>query len=65
MLITNYRADPSWNGKTLAELAAHEKIDPPSLIVRMVKAAGPDIGIIGTSMDEGRHACHLCAPTAF
>ncbi len=50
--ITNYSADPSWNGKTLAELAVVQNIDAPALIVRMVKAAGPGIGIIGTSMDE-------------
>ena len=53
VLITSYSADATWNGRTLAELAAHEKIDPPALIVRMVKTAGPNIGIIGTSMDEG------------
>jgi N-acyl-D-amino-acid deacylase len=52
VLITNYSADATWNGQTLADLAAREKIDPPALIVRMVKAAGPNIGIIGTSMDE-------------
>ena len=28
------------------------RFDTPSLIVRMVKAAGPNIGIIGTSMEE-------------
>ncbi len=50
--ITSYRANPSWNGKTLAEIAAAERIDPPALIVKMVKEAGPGIGIIGTSMDE-------------
>jgi N-acyl-D-amino-acid deacylase len=52
VMVTNYTADPSWNGHTVAELADQEKIDPPSLIVRMVKAAGPNIGIIGTSMEE-------------
>jgi N-acyl-D-amino-acid deacylase len=52
VLITNYSADTTWNGRTLAELATREKIDPPTLIVRMVKTAGPSIGIIGTSMDE-------------
>ncbi len=50
--ITSYRANPSWNGKTLAEIAAAERIDPPALIVKMVKEVGPGIGIIGTSMDE-------------
>jgi N-acyl-D-amino-acid deacylase len=52
VLITSYSADPTWNGRTLAALAAQEQIDPPSLIVRMVRTAGPNIGIIGTSMDE-------------
>jgi N-acyl-D-amino-acid deacylase len=52
VLITDYKTDPSWNGHTLAALATEERIDPPSLIVRMVKAAGPNIGIIGTSMEE-------------
>ena len=50
--ITNYRANTAWNGMTLAEIAAAERIDAPALIVKMVKAAGPGIGIIGTSMDE-------------
>jgi N-acyl-D-amino-acid deacylase len=52
VLITDYKSDPTWNGRTLAELAEQERIDPPALIVRMVKAAGPGIGIIGTSMEE-------------
>ena len=60
--ITNYRADPSWNGKTLAELAATQNIDPPSLIVSMVKADGPAIGIIGTSMDEADMKAILAHP---
>ncbi|MBK5297167.1 MAG: D-aminoacylase [Vicinamibacteria bacterium] len=60
--ITNYRADPSWNGKTLAELAATQNIDPPSLIVSMVKAEGPAIGIIGTSMDEADMKAILAHP---
>jgi len=60
--ITDYRADPSWNGKTLAELAAAENVDPSALIVRMVKAAGPGIGIIGTSMDEADMRAILAHP---
>ena len=60
--ITDYRADPSWNGKTLSELALAEKMDPPALIVRMVKAAGHDIGIIGTSMDEADMRAILAHP---
>jgi N-acyl-D-amino-acid deacylase len=60
--ITNYSADPSWNGKTLAELAVAEGMDPPALVVRMVKAAGPGIGIIGTSMDEADMRAILAHP---
>ncbi len=60
--ITSYSADPSWNGKTLAELAAAEKMDAPALIVRMVKAAGAGIGIIGTSMDEADMKAILAHP---
>lgn len=60
--ITNYRPDPSWNGKTLDEIAAAERLDPPALIVRMVKAAGPGIGIIGTSMDEADMKAILAHP---
>jgi N-acyl-D-amino-acid deacylase len=52
VLVTNYRPEPSWNGKTLAEIAAAKGTDAASLIVDMVRAAGPGIGIIGTSMDE-------------
>jgi len=52
VLIIDYKSDPTWNGRTLAELAEQEKIDPPALIVRMVKSAGANIGIIGTSMEE-------------
>lgn len=53
VLVTSYRPDPAWNGRTLADLARASGTDPAALIVEMVRAAGPDIGIIGTSMDEG------------
>jgi N-acyl-D-amino-acid deacylase len=52
VLITGYRPDPSWDGHTVAELATREHLDPATLIVQMVKAAGPEIGIIGTAMTE-------------
>jgi N-acyl-D-amino-acid deacylase len=57
VLVTEYRPDPSLNGKTLAEIAEARHVDPAALIVDMVHAAGPDIGIIGTSMvDEDLRA---------
>jgi N-acyl-D-amino-acid deacylase len=60
--ITSYRPEPSWVGRTLAEIAETGKIDPPALIVTMVKAAGPGIGIIGTSMDEADMRAILAHP---
>ena len=52
VLVTNYRPDPTWNGHTVAELAAAQHLDAAALIVQMVKTAGPEIGIIGTAMQE-------------
>jgi N-acyl-D-amino-acid deacylase len=52
VLITSYRPDPSLEGRTLAEIASGRGIDPASLVVEMVRAAGPGVGIIGTSMVE-------------
>lgn len=50
--ITSYRPDPSYDGRTLAEIAAAAGKDPVTLIIEMVRAAGPGIGIIGTAMQE-------------
>jgi N-acyl-D-amino-acid deacylase len=61
VLITSYDPDPSFNGRTVAELAKSAGKDPVTLIIEMIRAAGPGIGIIGTSMDEGdlaRFAAH-------
>src|SRR4051812_15458907 len=52
VLVTDYRPDATLNGKTLAEIAEARHIDPAALVVEMVRAAGPGIGIIGTSMVE-------------
>jgi N-acyl-D-amino-acid deacylase len=60
--VTNYRPEPSWAGRTLAELAGQEQLDPAALIVTMVTAAGPGIGIIGTSMDEADMRAILAHP---
>jgi N-acyl-D-amino-acid deacylase len=52
VLVTSYRPDPSWNGRTLDEIARAQGTDPVTLVIDMIRAAGPNIGIIGTSMDE-------------
>jgi N-acyl-D-amino-acid deacylase len=62
VLITSYRPDPTWDGHTVAELAAQQHQDPAALIVQMVKTAGPDIGIIGTAMTEEDLAAIFASP---
>jgi N-acyl-D-amino-acid deacylase len=52
VLITGYRPDPSKNGQTVAEIARSAGKDPVTTIIEMIRAAGPGIGIIGTSMVE-------------
>lgn len=52
VLVTNYRPRPEWNGKTVAEIATASGRDAVTTIIDMIREAGPDIGIIGTSMDE-------------
>jgi len=52
VLITSYRPDPAFNGRTVAEIATASGKDPVSLIIEMIHAAGPGIGIIGTAMTE-------------
>jgi len=52
VLVTSYRPDPAWQGKTVADIAQAEGKDAVSTIVEMMRASGNSIGIIGTSMDE-------------
>ena len=52
VLITSYRPDSSFNGRTVADLASASGKDPVSLIIEMIHTAGPGIGIIGTAMTE-------------
>jgi N-acyl-D-amino-acid deacylase len=52
VLITNYRPDPALNGKTLAEIAAARGTDAVTTAIEMMNAAGPNTGVIATSMSE-------------
>ncbi len=52
VLVTAYRPDPSYNGKTLEEIARLRGEDAVTTVIAMIREAGPGIGIIGTSMDE-------------
>lgn len=52
VLVTSYRPDPSYNGKTVQQIADATRRDPVTTIIEMIRAGGPGIGIIGTSMTE-------------
>jgi N-acyl-D-amino-acid deacylase len=52
VLVTSYRPNPAWNGKTVAEIAALQGKDAAATIIEMMRASGNSVGIIGTSMDE-------------
>ncbi len=61
VLVTSYRPNPSWNGKTVAEIAKEQGSDAVTTIIEMMRASVNSVGIIGTSMDEAdltRFAAH-------
>jgi N-acyl-D-amino-acid deacylase len=62
LLITSYRPDPSLEFKTVAEIAQAWHKDAVTTIIEMIRAAGPGIGVIGTSMDEKDLAKFLAHP---
>lgn len=52
VLITNYRPDPSLNGRTLDRIAAARGKDAVTTAIEMMREAGPNTGVIATSMSE-------------
>jgi N-acyl-D-amino-acid deacylase len=62
VLVTSYRPDPGYVGKTIADIAAIRRTDPVTATIDMIRAAGPGIGIIGTSMDEADMEKFLAHP---
>jgi N-acyl-D-amino-acid deacylase len=62
VLVTRYGPDPSFNGRTLDDLARSRGQDPVTLVIEMIRAAGPGIGIIATSMDERDLATFVAHP---
>jgi N-acyl-D-amino-acid deacylase len=52
VLITNYRPDPSLNGRTLAQIADARHKDAVTTAIEMMREAGPGTGVIATSMAE-------------
>lgn len=62
VLVTAYRPDPTYDGKTLEEIARLRREDPVTTVIAMIREAGPGIGIIGTSMDEEDLATFVAHP---
>lgn len=52
VMITGYGPDSTYNGRDVAELARSTGTDPISLIIDMIRTAGPGIGIMATAMNE-------------
>jgi len=62
VLVTGYRPDPTYNGRTLEEIARLRGQDAVTAVIEMIREAGPGIGIIGTSMDEEDLATFVAHP---
>jgi N-acyl-D-amino-acid deacylase len=65
VLVTSYRPNPAWDGKTVAEIAHAEQKDPVTTIIDMMRTSENSIGIIGTSMDEADLAAFAAHPLTF
>ena len=62
VLVTRYLPDKSLNGKTIAQIAEMQGKDAVTTIMDMIRAAGPGIGIMCTSMDESDMARFFVHP---
>ncbi|MHB1224251.1 MAG: N-acyl-D-amino-acid deacylase family protein [Gemmatimonadaceae bacterium] len=62
VLVTGYAPDSTLDGKTVAAIARRWGKDPVTTIIEMLRAAGPDIGIIATAMDEADMAKFAASP---
>jgi len=65
VLITSYRPNPEWAGKTVEDIAALRQQDAITTIIEMMRASGNEIGIIGTSMDEADLSRLAASPLTF
>lgn len=65
LLVVRFAQNPSYEGKTLAEIAALRGTDPPKTMMDMIREAGQgDIGIVATSMAEADVAALMQWPFA-
>lgn len=62
ILVTGYAPDPSWQGKTIAALAAQEKNDAVTLITEMVRKTNGAVGVVVTAMQESDLKAFIAHP---
>ena len=62
ILVTGYAPEPSWQGKTIAALAAQEKTDPVTLIQDMVTKTNGAVGVVVTAMQESDLKAFIADP---
>jgi N-acyl-D-amino-acid deacylase len=65
VLVTSYRPNAEWNGRTVAEIAQAQGKDAVTTIIEMMRASGNSVGIIGTSMDEQDLTRFVAHPMTF
>jgi len=75
ILVSSDDGDPTHVGKTIAQIAQEAGTDPATTAMAMIAAAqakGGDIGVIGTSMNEGDiarliawHGANICSDGGF
>jgi len=62
VMVTGYRPDTTLEGHTVAEIAEMQHKDPVTVIIEMMRAAGPNIGIMATAMNEDDLARFVASP---
>jgi N-acyl-D-amino-acid deacylase len=62
VMVTGYRPDTTLEGHTVAEIAQMQGKDPVTVIIEMMRTAGPNIGIMATAMNEEDLARFVASP---
>jgi N-acyl-D-amino-acid deacylase len=62
VMVTSYAPDSTLEGHTVAEIAQMMGKDPVTTIIELMRAAGPNIGIMATAMDAADLARFVASP---
>jgi N-acyl-D-amino-acid deacylase len=52
LIVPRFQRNPTYEGKTLAEIAKLRGSDPPQTMMDMIKESGGDVGVVATGMNE-------------